>query len=233
MSLRIFETDPEAAPQPRSSFADDVAGRFRSGRLVGRSPESLSEWRVTTGDPSVADAISGMYGGHPEEWETTREDSIEVLTNASKVDIVIDSTDDENPAIEAKMVLWNAQGQPIHECDGVEFLDEDRKGQECGCPSLLAQRKDQARKGIGPKPSVSVKFRLFDDPDLGLFRFQSASWDLVRDLHNIENALDSVGGPARATLALELVEFVPKNGAMAGRTVSYRKPVIKVLGAAE
>lgn len=227
MSLRIFETDPDAAPKPRDTFADDIVGRFRSGRMVGTRPESLSEWRVTTGDPAVADAIAGMYGGHPEEWETSREDGIEVLTNSAKVDIVIAASS----AISAKMVLWSAQGQPIHECDGVEFLDEDRKGQPCGCPPLLAERKDQARKGIGPKPSVSVKFRLFDDPDLGLFRFQSSSWDLVRDLHNVENALDAVAGPARASLSLELVEFVPKNGAMAGRTVSYRKPVIKVLGA--
>lgn len=229
MALRIFETDPDAAPKPSNQFADDVVGRFRSGRMVGKAPESLAEWRITTGDPSVADAVAGMYGGHPQEWETTREDGIEVLTNTPKVDVVISGSS----AITARMVLWSAQGQPIHECDGMEFLDEDRKGEPCGCPPLMAERKDQARKGIGPKPSVSVRFRLADDPELGIFRFQSSSWDLVRDLHNVENALDSVGGPARASLTLELVEFVPKNGAMAGRTVSYRKPVIRVFGAYE
>lgn len=232
MALRIFETDPEAAPKPRSTFSDDVVGRFRSGRMVGKAPESLEHWRITTGDPEVAKAVSGMFGGHPEEWETTREDALEVLTNAARVGVIIDNSDPDAPAVTSKMVLWGMGNKKIHECDGVEFLDEDRRGRPCGCPPLLAERKAAAREGYGPKPEVSVKFKLADDPDLGFFRFQSSSWDLVKDLHNVENDLDAVGGPAVVTLSLELVEFVPKGGAMKGRMVSYRKPVLKVRGAA-
>lgn len=230
MSLRIFETDPDALPKPREMFADDVVGRFRSGRMAGKAPESLSEWRVTTGDPSVAKAISEMMGGEPAEWETSREDNIEILTETSSVSIIIDNSDGENPAITSKMVLWGMGGVKIHECDGVEFLDEKRYGQPCGCPALLAERKDAARDGHGPKPEVSVRFRLAENPELGMFRFQSASWDLVRVLHEIENALDDVDGPARATLRLEPVEFTAKSGQMAGRKVSYRKPSIRVNG---
>jgi len=228
MALRIFETDPEAAPKPKNAFADDIVGRFRSGRMVGKSPESLAEWRITTGDPVVAEAVAGMFGGHPGEWETTREDAIEVLTNSAKVDVIIDGAE----VVTSRMVLWGMGGVRIHECDGVEFLDEDRRGQPCGCPALLADRKAAARAGHGPKPEVSVRFRLADDPELGVFRFQSSSWDLVKDLHNVENALDAVGTAARASLALELVEFTPKGGAMKGRLVSYRKPVVKVYGPA-
>lgn len=234
MALRIFETDPDAMPKPRQTFANDVVGRFRSGKTEGNRPVSLADWRVTTGDPKVAEAIAGMLGGHPDEWETTREDAIEVLTNSDTVDIVIDNSDPDAPAVTSKMVLWGMGGVKIHECDGVEFLSPDeRKGQPCGCPALLADRKAAAKAGHGPKPEVSVKFKLADDPDLGYFRFQSSSWDLVRVLHELENALDAVGGPARASLSLELVEFVPKGGPMKGRTVSYRKPVVKVFGPAE
>ncbi|WP_431888698.1 hypothetical protein [Nocardiopsis alba] len=232
MALRIFETDPDSAPKERK-FTNDVVGRFRSGRMVGKFPESLEHWRVTTGDPVVADALSKMLGGHPEEWETGGEDGIEILTNSRKVSIIIDQPTEDRPAISAKMILWGANGVKIHECDGIEFLDDERRGQPCGCPALLADRKAAAKAGHGPKPEVSVRFRLFDDPDLGEFRFRSSSWDLVKDLHNIENDLEDAhdDGPARATLSLELVEFVPKGGPMKGRQVSYRKPVIKVHGA--
>lgn len=228
--LRIFETDPDAKPKPRSEFQSDVVGRFRSGRQTDGRPESLSEWRVTTGDPLVAAAISGMMGGHPEEWETPREDALEILTNTAKVDILIDSAE----SISATMVLWGMGGEKVHECDGKYLItDDDDNGTICGCPALLAERKEKAKKGRGPKPSISMKFRLADDPKLGYFRFQSASWDLTRVLHEVQEALDNVGTVALATLSLEVVEFTPKNGPMAGRLVSYRKPVIDVKGPAE
>jgi hypothetical protein len=223
---RIFETDPDAMPRQQRR-APDYVGRFRSGRLNGRRPESLSEWRVTTADPDVASAVAGMLGGSPQEWDTTGEDGIEVLTNADSVGIVIDGSD----SIESRLAHW-VNGKLVHECDGVEFLDDERRGTPCGCPSLLAERKHAARNEAGPKPDVRLRFRLADDPDLGEFRFVSSSWDLLRTLHLVENDLDKVGAPANATLALEVVAFTPKSGPMAGRMVSYRKPVISVLGAA-
>ncbi|WP_116210118.1 hypothetical protein [Streptomyces olivoreticuli] len=218
MSLRIFETDPESRPKPR--FSSDTVGRFRSGRMAGNRPESLSTWRVTTGDPEVADAIAKAYGGSPEAWETSAEDGLEVVTEAESVKIIIDGTH----TVRSRMVLWGRQG-PIHECDGVEFLSpEEDRGQPCGCPALLADRKAAAKTGRGPAPSVEVTFRLASDPDLGRFRFVSGSWELVKVLHEIENKLDQVGGPALCTLRLELVEFQTKSGI----DVRYRKPVIDV-----
>lgn len=230
MALRIFETDPDAMPKPRGEFADDIVGRFRSGKTEGNRPVSLAEWRVTTGDPAVANEVSELLGGEVAEWETTGEDSLEVLTTSARVSILVDGAD----AITSRMVLWGANGTRIHVCDGVEFLEpEERRGQPCGCPALLAERKAAAKAGYGPKPDVSVRFRLAERPELGYFRFSSASWDLVRVLHEIENALDAVDGPARCTLSLELVEFTPKGGPMAGRKVAYRKPVVRVHGPAD
>lgn len=230
MVLRIFETDPDAKPKPRQTFHSDIVGRFRSGRQTNGRPESLSEWRVTTGDPAVAQTISGMFGGSPQEWETQREDNIEVLTNTASVAVLIDSAE----SINVTLVQWGMGGEKIHECDGVYFVgDDEDAGKECGCPALFAERKALAKRGRGPKPNVSMRFRLADDPGMGYFMFQSSSWDLTRVLHEVQNDLDNVGTVALATLSLEVVEFVPKSGAMAGRTVSYRKPVITVKGAAE
>ncbi|WP_030677667.1 hypothetical protein [Streptomyces sp. NRRL B-1347] len=219
MGLRIFETDPDA--MPKNTFSDDTVGRFHSGRQVNGVPESLGEWRVTTGDPEVAAAIAQLMGGQPEETDSTSENFIEVLTAQNKVKVVLSGAD----AVTSDMKLWNGANL-IHHCDGVEYLspDEDR-GKSCGCPALMEDRKAAAKSKRGPAPSIAVTFRLAEDYDLGLFRFQTGSWKLAETLHEIGNALDRIGGEALAELSLELVEYTTKKG----RDVSYRKPVIRVL----
>jgi hypothetical protein len=217
--MRIFETDPDAKPKPR--FTDDTVGRFHSGRSVNNVPESLSTWRISTGDPTVAEAVSILFGGTPVETDSTSENYIDVLSETDKVLIVIDGPD----AISADMKLWN-RSQLVHHCDGVEFLSpEEDAGKRCGCPPLFAERKAAAKAFRGPSPSINIRFRLADDYDLGEFRFQSGAWTLAEVLHEVENALSRIDGEALAELSLELVEYTTK----AGRAVSYRKPVIKVL----
>ncbi|WP_194292724.1 recombination directionality factor, partial [Streptomyces katsurahamanus] len=174
MALRIFETDPAAKPKPRQ-FSEDFVGRFRSGRMVGNRPESLATWRVTTGDPAVADAVSKLMGGTSSEWETTGEDFNEIVTETDKILVVIDGSQ----GVKADMQLWGRSGL-IHHCDGVEFLSpEEDKGEPCGCPPLMEDRKAQDKSGRGPKPHTNVVFRLADDYHLGKFRFQSTSWKLA------------------------------------------------------
>ncbi|MEU8840263.1 hypothetical protein AB0D97_14180 [Streptomyces roseus] len=222
---RIWETDPDSKPRERQ-FKDDFVGRFRSGRLVGKQPEALNEWRVTTGDPVVAAEIARLMGGDPEEWDTDKEDNIEVLTDSSSVEIIIESSD----KIDASMKLFGMSGL-VHHCDGVEFLSPDEdKGEACGCPPMLQDRKDKAKAGRGPKPSIDVVFKLAEAPELGLFRFNSGSWELVKVLHTVLADVDAYeGSPVRATLSIENVSYTTK----AGRDVSYNKPVIKVLSAYE
>lgn len=219
MVLRIFETDPNALP--KSSFSDDTVGRFHGGKQENGLPVALGEWRVTTGDPDVAAAIARLMGGQPEETDSTSENFIEILTAQSKIKVVLSGSE----AVTSDMKLWNGSAL-IHHCDGVEFLspDEDR-GKACGCPALMEDRKAAAKSKRGPVPSIAVTFRLAEDYDLGLFKFQTGSWKLAETLHEIGNALDKVGGEALAELSLELVEYTTKKG----RDVSYRKPVIKVL----
>jgi hypothetical protein len=219
MAIRIFETDPDALP--KGTFSDDTVGRFHSGRSVNNVPEALADWKVTTGDPDVAAAIAQLMGGQPEETDSTSENFIEILTGTNRVKVVLSGAS----AVSSDMKLWNGNVL-IHHCDGVEFLSpETDKGIACGCPPLMEDRKANAKSKRGPSPSISVLFRLAEDYDLGLFRFQTGSWKLAEVLHEIENALDKVDGEALAELSIELVEYTTKKG----RDVSYFKPVIKVL----
>jgi hypothetical protein len=227
MALRIFDTDPDAKPKPRTNFADDYAARFYMGRQVDNQPESLSEWRVMTGDPGTAQAIAQLFGGAPVETDSSADKFIEILTTSSSVQIVLDGP----KSITSDMKLWN-RGKLVHHCDGVDFLshsDENKVGKPCGCPTLFAERKQAARDYMGPSPSINVKFRLAEDLDLGLCHFQTTSWTLVEVLHEIENDLRNVGGEALAELRIELVEYTLKKGPRKGQNVSYLKPVVKVL----
>lgn len=240
----IWDADPDAAPKERPSFADDFVGRFRSGRLLkidGKDvPDSLDAWRVTTGDPTVAAKIAELLGGEPEEWETDKEDNLQILTDSATVRIII-----EPDGVDASFKQFMPGAGLIHHCDGFAFLSpEEDKGKSCGCPSLVAERKLKATQMRGPKPSVDITFRLDGAEDLGKFRFNSGSWKLVealgplfRDLDRYGNAGDEENGvegvPVRATLTIENVTYTPQKGPRAGQEVSYNKPVVKILGAYE
>ena len=196
MALKIWGSDPEAQPKPRQRFADDVVGRFRSGHQLGGQPASLDEWRVTTGDPEVADKVYEILGGDaPATWETKSEDNLEVFTATPEVEIILA----DPKALRQRMVLWSRAGN-----------------------------------GPGPSPQIEVYFRLAQEPDLGIFKYQTGSWSLASDLvrNETEEALEEIDGPTLATLAIEEVSFVAKNGPRKGQTVTYNKPVLTIKGAA-
>lgn len=231
--LRIFGNDPTTESAPRKRFADDIVGRFRSGYQLNDRPQALTEWRVTTGDPEVAAAIFEELGGDaPQEWEARGEDNLEVFTASKSIDVILDGP----KALRQKMILWGRNGKPILSGDG-ETLDDGSPDPDAHL--TFAQRKEKARAGTGAEPQIEVFFRLAENPDLGIFKFQTGSWSLASDLayngtvDDLEDlAADSETGKVRAVLKLEEVSFVAKNGPRAGQTVNYTKPVLTLKGAA-
>ncbi|MBM7770614.1 hypothetical protein JOD54_000818 [Actinokineospora baliensis] len=223
MALRVFETDPDAKPKPRNTFADDLVGRFRSGMLVGRRPQALAEWRVTTDDEDVADRIAATFGGEVSTWDTDKADSFEVLTTTKQVEIVIERAED----LRSRMALFG-QGGPIHVCDGAYHItghpEDNAIGQPCGCPRDLQSRKDKSKARTGPSPDIALRFRLADAPDLGVFLMRTGSWSLVNDLETLERVLEQGEPPFRAVLELEHVQYTTKGG----RDVDYHRPKITV-----
>lgn len=226
MGLRLFENDPESAPKQRVS--DDVVGRFRSGYQINNRPVALQKWRVTTGDPEVADAAVELLGDAEDgvtEWPAHGEDKLQVFTAADSIEIVLASA----RSVRSEMVLWGRNGKAIRRCDGVSQSSEGNEGDPCACPSAFQDRKDAAKAGTGCEPQITMWFKLAKAPELGVFKFQTGSWSMVREIGPEEAKLAEINGPARATLSLELVEYTTK----AGKDVSFTKPVLKVLGAAE
>lgn len=228
MGLRIFGTDPETQPKPRQSFADDVVGRFRSGYMLNNRPATVTEWRVTTGDPDVAKEIHDILGGDaPQEWDAKGEDNLEIFTASGDVDVILAGP----KALRQRMVLWGRNGKMIQSGDGMT-LDDGTPDPDAEL--TFQERKKKGQDGIGPVPQIEVYFRLAAQPDLGIFKFQTGSWSLAQDLaaYDVEGQLEEIDGPTRAVLKLEEVSFVAKNGPRAGQTVNYTKPVLTIKGAA-
>ena len=212
-----------AGPMQRLVNQADYVGHFRTGRRVDNRPESLATWRVTMAAPNVATDVARLLGGEPAQWETTTEDSWEVLTDYDTVRIVLDGPS----AVQVRMVLFGYKGKKLHECDGAQLLaPEVEAGKPCGCPSTFEERRLEAKSGRGPAPSTSVAFRLAAEPALGEFRFASGSWELLKTVPDLQHALEDVDGPATCEITLELVKCMTASGT----AVSYRKPVIRVLG---
>jgi hypothetical protein len=205
---KIFNT---AAP----FGASDYVGRLRSGAQLQGRPVALSEWRFTTGDPEVAAALAGAYGGEPQPWDTNSEETLEVMSAINTVDI-------ELLTVLSEFVLWGRGNKPIRSCNGTVQADDLRT--TCVCPSDVREHKESARAGTACQPSIRATFRLRDLPDLGVFRFSSSSWQLAGEVNGIEESLLAVGAPAPATITLEQVAYTTKGG----RNVEYTKPVIEV-----
>ena len=205
---RIFNETPTFG-------ADDIVGRVRAGQQIQGRPVALSEWRFTSGDPAVASAVAEMFGGSPEKWETASDEALEVLTTTAVLPVELTS-------LTSEFVLWGRANRPIRACNGVTQSDELKS--TCVCPSDTKDHKEAAKAGTACQPSVRAVFRLTAAPDLGLFRFNSASWQLASAVEQLEADLAERDGTSEATLALEVVEYTTK----AGRDVRYTRPVIEL-----
>jgi hypothetical protein len=232
MALRIFDTDPDAKPRKRENKSnyEQPVFQFRSGMQVfnkqarRNDPVSLANWRVLTDDPSVAQGIAELMGGTPEEHNPTAKLHLHVLTDSPSVEIVINGS----KAIEDKLIQWGAGG-PVHECDGEFSLLEENRGEPCGCPTLMSERKELARRRPprGPAPSINVTFRLAGvGYDLGPGKLIATAWSLAEVIHEVKDALDQVDGEALCRLEIEHVEYDTKSG----EHREFKKPVITVLG---
>jgi hypothetical protein len=247
LALNIFRSAEEQNAQPKNQYAD-VVGSFRAGYSEDGQPKSLDEWRVTTGDPVVADAIHALLGGEkPAEWETKGEECFEVYTEAKSVTIVL-----EGPrAIRQRFVQRNRNNEIVYTSDGA-MKDDGERDPHASLP--LDERLKLASDGLGPALETTIWFRLDDslgevdiagEParagDLGKFRYSSTGKSIGKqvDRDRIEQELEDYAEdndgpvPVRAKLTIEHVSFVAKSGPRAGKTVEYNTAAIKLLGPAK
>lgn len=213
MALKLWETDPDAKPT-RQEY-DDIVGRFRSGDFLNNKPVSLTEWKFTTDDATVAQKVADLYGGTVEETDNEKA-PFAVYTETNSVEVILDKS-----GVSSQMVLWG-KAKMIRSCDGVT-QKKPKQGEPCQCPPKLADRKEAANEGHGCQPSVWVYFRLADVPELGKLNYNTGSWSFaVGDAGKIEDALAELedGETLKATFSIEQVVT------NAGR--SFSMPTLKI-----
>lgn len=214
MTIDLF--DPALAAKRRASNrgSGDVVGRFRSGYQVSGNPASLSTWRVTTGDPEVAERLHELLGGdEPQEWDTAGEDNIELFTDAADVNIILPN----RKAIDPQMLIWTRGQKRLLVCDGSIYEPEDKRPYQCTLGGFTSKAEHE-EQGHLCEPRISITFKLADAPELGLFRFESGAWSLATE---IAGPIGDVGDreDVLANLSLEEVE---------SRTRTFTKPVLEV-----
>jgi hypothetical protein len=219
MAINLFEVD---TTKPKQNF--DTVGRFRAGHGIGKRPQTLTEWRVTSDDPEVVAKIADLYGGKPQEWDNEKQ-PFEVFTSATSVPVIVEK-------VFSSMTLWG-RNSVIRKCDGATITyPEDSAGQPCECSkfSNLADRKAAAERGTGCAPDIQIRFRLVDAPDLGVFTFQTGSWSMATAITQIEKTLADFGGCAKGTLTLTPVEFTAKDS---GALRKFTKTVLDLTEAVQ
>lgn len=210
MPISIFTPEAEASA---TGSSDDVVGRFRAGYQVNGRPMGLDKFRLTTGDPEVADKALALLGDDDgsgvSEWETKTEENLQIFTEADLVPIILDS----KGAVRSSLVLWGRKGM-LYETDGTFLIkDGELTDEEAPCAGWDIKRlKSEASNGMGPDPSIRVFFRLAADPELGRLKFFSSSWTALDEFAEAEALVEDLGFPCSADLWLERVEFTTKEG---------------------
>lgn len=221
-------TNPNAGTE--STESNDVVGRFRAGYQINGEPASLANFRVTTGDQKIADAIAKELGVDktkaegPQEWEATGEDYIEVFTDTDSVGIILASAND----YKASLTRRTRDGDFMYATDGAvitavgeDYEDEYEVGDaDPQADQDLETRKAKAKKGLGSSPDIRIRFTLEAHPEWGVFEYRTGGWSFVHS--DPEPKLRRLpDGPIKAVLKLTTVE---------GKKFTWTKPELIVRG---
>jgi hypothetical protein len=190
----------------------EAIGSLHYGALgADHRPCVLETWLITLRDASVIGRVVDLLGGAPTGSHDNGPTPC-VITDAREVDILLSGPEELE-------VGWHRQSG--HACDGSSQHD-DRGSRPCACPLDLADRKAATRAGGGCRPRVRLRFRLLEDPGLGVFSFSSGNWAFAEQT---SDALASLGGDRRmacARLSLQRTSHRLRSGT----TISHTRPVL-------
>ena len=142
-----------------------------------------------------------------------------------------------NPKTALRMdaAYWSADGTLLVSPDGSSRPDlAGPIGIEAERALHMRRRQLGSAAARGPAPRIELRYRLAAAPDLGVFTLTTGSWSFAQDLarDQMDDEIKAYDGPILATLKIEPVSFVAKNGPMKGQEVNYNKPVLTLKGAA-
>lgn len=234
MALKIFDLEDAPKPSTNASYGEALVGKLKGGYQEDGLPVATETIVVTTDDPAVAERASELFGGDVVELDVDKGHDHRVVTDQSEIKLLVSSTRD----FSTRFALYG-QGGLLFATDGETILEgEDftgaTEGQPWGGrPASIEAWKNQAKSGRAPKPDIRLRGRLADDPELGVFQYQTSGWSLVADVPAIETQLEEAleaanGGSVLVSLIFQRREI--KKGPMKGK--AYTRASIRVHGPA-
>ncbi len=175
-------------------------------------------WHIGASDSEMTSRLAALFGKPSDRPTEGCSRALCVDSRLTVLPIVIEATE----SITVRMVRRGGRAVE-HLCEGGSWVvPPARAGEPCGCPRTMAERRAMARSGLGPKPDITVIFRLADAPEIGRFAFRTSSWDLAGELERIVATSGPAGLPGRFRLHLATGEFVGSGGTR----VRYARPGI-------
>ncbi|MFF2745994.1 hypothetical protein ACFVVA_10660 [Kitasatospora sp. NPDC058048] len=151
---------------------------------------------------------------------STEPSRVELNTHRDRILIKLEGPQSLN----IRMMLRGHEG--AHVCDGSRFLEPVQvSGSACGCPPTWGQRRAASRGGQGPKPEITVRFRLVEALGIGCFDLVSSSWALIEDIEAARASLSASDWPAKACLSIDRSVFTTAEGV----EVIIRRPKMRLL----
>ena len=142
---------------------------------------------------------------------------------------------DPETALRTRTAYWTPDGRHIVDADGSAGLDPNGPTAETARAHFSERRQRLGRDRADTfEPLVELRFRLAAAPEVGEFMLSTSLWDFPWD-NSASGAAEALAahvgrGPILATLKIEPVSFVAKNGPMKGQEVNYNKPVLTLRG---
>jgi len=197
-------------------------GRIRIGASVIRNgkkiPSKLDAYRFTTNSPRLAQRIAEAFGGDVQEWEGGTE-SFDIFTTATELNVIVPPGE----AVSTAWELWSGGGIQ-RRCDGETDLLTMKP---CMCPGLEdGARRLAAAKGLACKATTRLKVILPDLPDIGVWRYESHSYNAAVELAGAHEMLRSASESDRFVPAVMRIESRSK--VVAGQTNRWNVVVLEV-----
>lgn len=159
-------------------------GRIRLGHVPkgAKFPKALDKFRLTSADRAVLEQAAEVYGGTVKPWDDPKarvRNQFELFTESSELDVWVPNNGSFSVAYEE----WNGGGL-VRRCDGVnQYLASAEAEAPCHC---------SATNLMHCKPKTRASFVLPAFNFGGVWRMDSGSWDVLKEMSGMLTMLGSI-----------------------------------------
>jgi len=192
-------------------------GRIRTGvKGPNGYPERLKTFRFTSADEKAIHQIRDLYGGQVTEWDSKAGDRFQVISGASEISIALPP----DPLSGTPIYEQCSGGGIERRCDGAacEITEAGPDGGERVSVPCLCDRQ----RVLLCKPKTRLSVILPDIRFNGVWRYESGSWDVAREMPGFVDMIGALQARGITTAKLRLEERIRKSRDKNGKPKTFR-----------